>query len=111
METKKLNKLLEEYNKQYQRVIYKMTYFQNEELGAEVIEFLERNMYLGTDYGVDEMYGENILNLVDNFDTLELDKKKSDGTEMTKEELIEGLGDFYQMFRNGDIELAIRTTM
>ena len=77
-----------------------------EEAAAEVTRLVEESYELNVIY-----FGKGLPYEDDGDDKSLYAPVAEDAAFTTKEELIEGLGDFYQMFRNGDIELAIRTTM
>ena len=117
MEIKELNETLasftepikEEQNGGY--YIYKMIYFESEDVNAEVMEFIERNGFTNiTDYDIEEFTASDYEHLIKEFDSLPVEQKtKSDGTSiLTLEEVKEGLGDISRLFEEHKIDLAIR---
>jgi hypothetical protein len=91
--------------------IYKMIYFEGEDVNAEVIDFIERKGYMGeTDYGIVEFSKDRYDDMLAEFDNLPIeDKTKSDGkSALTIEEIKEGLGDISRLFDEGKIDIAIK---
>ena len=104
----KINKLLEEYAEGYQ--VYRMVFFELEDIDAEVSEFLERNEYLiETDYGTTELSKDDFERALAELENLPDEKrKKSDDTIISKEEIIYGLGGIAKLFQANKLDLALR---
>lgn len=104
--TEALNPFLETEEKEG-FYINKIVYFEAEDINADVNKFLKRNNgYWHTDYDIVEFSPERLKEILDTFETLE--RKKADGTELTKEEFIAGLGSLYDLLMNGEIDFAIK---
>lgn len=107
METKQLNKLLEEYVDGY--FVYRMVYFVAEDIDADVYEFLDRiNGVALTDYDIKEFSKDSYDNIIAEFDNYTEDqKRKADGTLLTVEEFKAGLGSISKLFDEDKLDLAI----
>lgn len=73
------------------RHLNQMIFLEREEIGAETLEFLERNHVLQqVDYGNTELTSDMFKQMVEDFDNY--DKVKSDGEEITYKQIREELG-------------------
>lgn len=73
------------------RHLNQMIFLEREEIGAETLEFLERNHVIDeVDYGNTELTSDMFKQMVENF--ADYDKEKSDGEEITLQQIREELG-------------------
>ena len=80
-----------EYNQRGGRHINRMIFLEREEIGAETLEFLERNRVIDTvDYGNTELTSDMFKQMVADFN--EYDKTMSNGDEITLKQIREELG-------------------
>lgn len=86
--------------------ITKLCYVENSDISAEVNEFLERNnLKTHTDYNTVELSADSIEIILRYF--VDYDRTKSDGTELTEDEFIKGLGEYYTLLTDGSIDLIM----
>ena len=81
-----------------------MIFLEREEIGADTYEFLDRNnIFEHVDYGNTELSADNFQELINNFDSY--DKVKSDGEEITIQQIKEELGtDISELLLTGKLD-------
>ena len=84
--------------------VLKMIFLEREEIGADTYEFLDRNnIFEHVDYGNTELSADNFQELINNFDSY--DKVKSDGEEITIQQIKEELGtDISELLLTGKLD-------